>query len=330
MAEEYARFPGQFNPTARPDSPQPPPRTTAIPTHPDTRPTSRRRFLDDPGGGFRGTDSQDRRRRPAADLHDHLGDPSVPPAHDAQPRPPGRHAPSGAGVAPALGSWRRRWPAPPPPPPSPIRLLPAGRPTTRPLPADGIVADATSPVARAAPPRCAQPRRLPVAGDPAAVPPILRTRSRDPPPLFSSSPQTPHLPPSASPAPKLAGDDFSPVAVHRWGEDPQRGGGRLHSRSNSYAAPTGSRERPENSAGEPSLPAPIRTAAPTQTTAPQGRDGPCRRAGADTVRQAAWPVRVPMRPPRATGRQPRHKRPCACACAPVFCQIRRCRLTLAP
>ncbi len=192
---------------------------------PDTRPTSRRRFYGDPGGGFRGQPAIPGAGADPADLHDRLGGPSVPPAHGAQPRPPGRHAPSyEAGVAPALGSWRRRWPAPPPPPPSPIRLLPAGRPTTRPLPADGIVADATSPVARAAPPRCAQPRRLPVAGDPAAVPPILRTRSRDPTPLFSSSPQTPHLPAFGGSRPRgWPGVIFPPCGSSLGGRPAKRG-----------------------------------------------------------------------------------------------------------
>jgi len=101
------RRPGSHQTARSPDPPRHPPQPP---------PTILRRSW----GRFSRSASHSRRRHPAADLHDRLGGPSVPPAHGAQPRPPGRHAPSyEAGVAPALGSWRRRWPAPPPPPPLP-------------------------------------------------------------------------------------------------------------------------------------------------------------------------------------------------------------------
>ncbi len=177
-------------------------------------------------GRFSRSASHSRRRRPAADLHDRLGGPSVPPAHDAQPRPPGRHAPSyEAGVAPALGSWRRRWPAPPPAPPSPIRLLPAGRPTTRPLPADGIVAERPSPGRRASLPARAA-HRLPADAEKIRKP--IRHAPQNPatPPQFP--PQTPLSrsrpaseqagSPYALPAPGLAGSDPPPNNVHVGGD----------------------------------------------------------------------------------------------------------------
>jgi hypothetical protein len=279
---------------------------------PDTRPTSRRRFLDDPGGGFRGTASHSPRRRRSGGSPRPSGRSFRPARARRQPRAPApgdcpRYAaplrPPCGGLRPPLcaegallgagGEPRtrlpatvrgtpphsaRRWRAPAPfvrrgrtagggrraphaptlpailrgtPPHSarlaagsgPLRPAASGggrratHPATEPrqsaprLRASGRTAPRLPPVAerpspgrRAATPRRAQPRRLPVAGDPAAVPPILRTRSRDPTPLFSSSPQTPHLPAFGGSRPRgWPGVIFPPCGSSLGGRPAKRG-----------------------------------------------------------------------------------------------------------
>ncbi len=107
--------------------------------------------------------------------------------------------------------------------------LPALGPPTRPLPADGIVADATSPVARAATPRRAQPQRLPGAGD-LAAPPSDPPRPPDPPPVLSGSLPEPLSPRLRRSGPKAGRIDFLPRADSHRGKTPQ-GGGRAASHS---------------------------------------------------------------------------------------------------
>ena len=183
------------------------------------------------------------------------------------------------------------------------------------------------------------------------------------PPSFQVLPPNPSLPAYGDPATEPAGLISSPVRTHIGGRPRKEGGGRLSSMLSSAPRRNGVRRSGRSGRRRIGSPPPIRQ--PRRTDIGRKRPGlgkrkrsagcfpspsmTVRRAGADTDRarplrlsigrgcrsspRRRWPscaVRAPLRPPRATGRQPRHKRPCACAWAAVFCQIQRCGLTLDP
>ena len=132
MADEYARFPRQFNPTCRPGAPQ-------ADDRPRTRATTRTRTRTRP--------KRSRRRRRRSDAPRATSGP-----FRARPRPP---------PTPRRSCWPHGRPRPAPRPPPPIRPLPAGRPTAGRLPA--VRPSQTAPPRRGGP-------RLPGERSPGACP----------------------------------------------------------------------------------------------------------------------------------------------------------------
>ena len=223
-------------------------------------------------------------------LHELVGAPS-----DARAAPAASHAPRPPAIVrgtPPHSARRWRAPAPfgplasgggrraPHPATEPGSRLPASGPQSAPLPAGTASADDGSPPSRAVAPRHAQPPRCPRGRrrHPAKPP----TRPRDPPPPFQSAPRSPPLPPqAASPAPKPAGDDFSPIMFIVGGQTAKRG------RTATFRFQLRrlrSRGRPGDMAGGPRADAPrILSPAPTHSpprdALPPGTDAPTRAEG---------------------------------------------------
>ena len=160
----------------------------------------------------------------------------------------------------------------------------------------------------------------------------------DPPPVFQFPFPSPSPPGLRRPRPKAAGDDFFPMRIIVGKGNRKRGAGGYINASKLRRAETASEGRADQGGGgsAPRLRASSRAARRPRRAcrlAPQGcARASRRRSTARRFRRLHRPAASRLGPPfdaPAAG-SPSTRRPCACAWAAVFCQIRRFRLTLAP